>query len=204
MYLLSASEANAVISPNSGAGTTTRSVTIDTYSEALASVTSRVEESLEIGSLSRATVVDYFSFTNPRFSDYQLSLSSQFVSEALVDRPVMADANGLPVSYLSSLQYPQGLADVRAPRGTFGMTYVAGFAVDDDGVFIGVPEWLKSIAKIALGFEWRLRRAQAPDNVSFGDLMNAQRREIYTRVTKRMQRPRMGVEYPSRTVRNDG
>lgn len=206
MYLLNAQEATNALNPNAPAARTTRAVSVEDYSEALLSVTSRVEEALEVDSLRKGVVVDFYDFTVPRNQRYTLRLSNVFLSTAATDAPFISDSDDLRVSLPLTIDFERSEANVTAYRGSYGLTYVAGFDVDSDGVFIGVPDWLKAIARFVLVQDYRLGRGagQTPNHVSYDAMVSNIRRELFTRISKRISRPRIGVEWPSRSVRRYG
>ncbi len=206
MYLLNAQEAANALNPNAPAARTTRAVSVEDYSEALLSVTSRVEEALEVDSLRKGVVVDFYDFTVPRNQRYTLRLSNAFLSSAAADAPFLSDSDDLRVTLPLTIDFERNEANVTAYRGSYGLTYVAGFDVDADGVFIGVPDWLKAIARFVLVQDYRLGRGagQTPNHVSYDALVSNIRRELFTRISKRIARPRVGVEWPTRSVRRYG
>ena len=208
MYLLNAEEvASAFTQQQQQPGVRTGSVgDISRYGPVLKQITSRVEELLEIGSLARHTTVDYFDITGRRSSEVLprvLRLSDRFLSTDPLDTLF---TNSLDAPYRSVLDVDDDLGVVYTDTssGRFKLTYVAGFTADADGVFVGTPEWLKSIAIAAYQLQIRLTTgvSSIPDNVSYGDLLPAVRQELYTRVTKRPEKPRVGAWFPTRSVRS--
>ncbi len=203
MYLLNASEVNEASSSQQQGAYTGGGSNISRYASILSRVTTRLEECLEVASLSRQTTVDYFEITGRRNDVLPrvLRLSGRFLSTDPVE---ILFTNDLERSIEGALEVDHDLGIVYADLapGRYKLTYVSGFDADSEGVFVDVPSWLKSIAKACLELQYRLTtKANAtPETISYGDLVDAVRREMYAMVTKRAEKPRVHAWFPQRTV----
>lgn len=203
MYLLNATEVNEANSTQQQGSYTTGAGNISRYASILSKVTTRLEGCLEVASLSRQTTVDYFEITGRRNDVLPrvLRLSGRFLSTDPVE---ILFTNDLERSIDGSLDVDHELGVVYADLapGRYKLTYVSGFTADNEGVFEDTPEWLKSIAKACLELQYRLttKVEKTPDNVSYGDLLPAVKREMFTLVTHRAEKPRVSAWFPTRSV----
>lgn len=195
MYLLNASEVSTILTSNQSAGTVCGTPPIDRFMGVLLLCTNRVEEMCEIDTLARTRVTDTFQNASYK-SAYGLRLSGAF----LPDDPDLEIVGPSGEAYDSSKIVNHALGVIQMPlqAGTYTVSYDQGFEVDDDGVFKDVPEYLKSIAKYVVLTHYRLTTlaGNSPENVSFEALIQATRREMYTRLSKRFDKPRYGVLFP--------
>lgn len=202
MYLLTDKEIDSVLSNTAGAGISCGPGGLDKYKGVLQLTKTRVEELLEIDTLDYVSITDHYRFVSTRFQDYALRLSGAF----LVDTPPLVIEHSVDgiLTIETSVDAELGIVEGYLGAGRHTLTYTQGFEVDANGAYIGVPDWLKSIAKYVLQLHYRLtsQASATPANVSYGHLQPAILRELNARVSKRYHRPRQGVEFPARTVRN--
>lgn len=202
MYLLNAQEVNQALSntPANG-GRNCGPGSVNGYDIVLKQVTSRLEGILEVESLSRRTTVDCFRLDVPR--DRSLRLSNAFLVN---DDPLLftgLDDSRYPFDDLD-VDTQKGIVYGRASAGTVKVAYTSGFEVDEQGIFIGTPEWMKSIAIFALINHYRLtsHASSHAENVSYGELQQATVREMFARASKAFHRPRVMMAWPYRSYVN--
>lgn len=206
MYLLNVDEATQSLSTQSptqaGAVLTGGVRDISRYATPLVGVTAKVEEALEVATFREVVTTDTFIINGRQEGNYTLRLTNGFLSSAVADFAFVNSQGETQALDAEDIDYERGLIFARLSSGRFRVTYKSGFPVDDQGVFIGVPSWLKSIAMMALVMHYRLtaNADKTPTNVSYADIMDAIRRDVYSRSTKRWQRPRVGVNFPDRSI----
>lgn len=202
MYLLDAADVSGVLSTQQpGTGRVVGVPDVSGYRAVLELITTRCEELLEVGSLSRRVTTDYFEMTGRRPMDRRLRLSGGFLTSEPADM-VFMDLQGTALTYTNEVDHEKGVVDLfNVPAGRLRITYVHGFLADEDLIFQNVPDWLKSIAKYAIQLHYRLTSmaSATPANVSYAALLSEVRRELQARVYKRWQRPRVGMEFAYRT-----
>lgn len=208
MYLLTAEECAATLSNQvPGNGMSNGGIVVgaagslDKYASPLQLIKTRCEELLEISSFDRASRTDHFVLTSN--TEHTLRLTEGFLYDS-ASTLIIKDSTGAVVDADASIDDEKGLVWVTLPAGKYTVTYYHGFDIDTDKVYVDLPDWLKSIAKYAMNLHYRLTSMveKTPENVSYGDLQPAVRAELFTRVTKRYQRDRVGVTFPRRTVSN--
>jgi hypothetical protein len=146
--------------------------------------------------------VDYFDITGRRHDALPrvLRLSGRFLSSDPVEL-LLTNTQDLGIDAYVEVDHDLGVIYADLAPGRYKVTYTQGFAVDEDNVFLDVPDWLKSIAKAALELQYRTTtNINIPDNVSYGDLVQAVKDEMYAMVTKRAEKPRVGCWFPQRSV----
>jgi hypothetical protein len=206
MYMLNATQVNSTLSNQPKSGNVVGVGDVSRYGNELEKVKTRTEECLEIASLSLVLSVDSFEVPSNRRGytrRHCLRLSNAFL---VTDPLQFLFTNHLEetLDYSLEVDHEQGLVWVDLPPGRYRVSYLSGFDVDEDKVFVGLPDWLQSIAKSALNLHYRLtsKVSDLPGNVSYGDLLPAVRQELTTNVNKRWGRPRVDVTFPIKSVRS--
>lgn len=200
MYLLTAEQCVSILSNQAPQGRLVGAIDISGYREPLALTKTRCEELLQVSTLALATTVDYFRIEGSRTRPCMLRLSNGFLTED----PLLTFVDDESVTATLDVDRFKGVVYTDLRPGTYKMTYTSGFAVDDSGVFQDLPDWLQSIAKYVLIGHYRLtsKVGETAANVRFLDLQQATLKETYTRATQRYHRPRVGVDFPYRSVSN--
>lgn len=202
MYLLNAQEvAQAMTNAPSNGGRNCGPSDISGYAPVLNQITSRLEGILEVGSLSRRLTVDYFRLDASR--NRELRLSNAFLLPT--ETALITDLeDGLYHFDYLDVDTKYGIVRGESRSGVVKVAYTSGFNVDEQGIFVDVPEWLKSIAIFALVNHYRLtsHASAHAENVSYGELQQATVKEMYTRATKAWHRPRVGMAFPYRSLSN--
>lgn len=207
MYLLNADQVNSVLSNQSvlsASAVATGVRDVSRYSSPLALIKTRCEELMEIDTLDRASYTDTFQVTGKTTREHVLRLTNGFLTSTPAVAVTFLDDFDTPVGGNYDIDVEKGTVSVRLAPGRYRVTYTSGFEADADGVFIDVPDWLQSIAKMAMAIHYRLttNADKTPANVSYADIIEAMRRDLYVRVTKRYNRPRVDATFPIRSLRN--
>lgn len=205
MYLLTQDQVASVLSntPNAAGGIVCGAGGLDRFKDVLLAVTSRVEELLEIDTLSRVSISDRFDL--PYSRDLSVPRNLRLAGAFLVpDTYVIVDSTITQIDASFDVDAEYGVIRGALAAGSYTVTYEQGFEADSNGVFLDVPEWMKSIAKYAVAHHYRITSqvGSTPQNVSFGELTEATRRELYARVSKRYNRPRYDMLFPTRSTIN--
>lgn len=202
MYLLNAEQVVSVLSNQQIQGRLTGGLDISGYREPLALTKTRCEELLQVSTLDLTTTVDYFRIEGSRARPCMLRLSNAF----LTDDPLFAflDDEAVRGSDRAEVDRQKGIVYVDLLPGVYKVTYSSGFATDEYGYAVDLPDWLQSIAKYVLIGHYRLtsKVGETAANVKFLDLQQATLKETYTRATQRFHRPRVGVDFPYRSLSN--
>ena len=200
MYLLTAEQCISILSNQAPQGRLVGVLDISGYREPLALTKTRCEELLQVSSLALATTVDYFRIEGSRARPCMLRLSNAF----LTDDPLITYVDDASVTATLDVDRFKGVVYTDLMPGTYKVTYTSGFTADEEGFFQDLPDWLQSIAKYVLILHYRMtsKVGETAANVRFLDLQQATLKEAYTRATQRFHRPRVGVDFPYRSVSN--
>lgn len=203
MYLLTAEQVVSVLSNQQMQGRLTGGLDTSGYREPLALTKTRCEELLQVDTLDLTTTVDFFRIEGSRARPCMLRLSNAF----LTDDPLISylDDEVVRGSDRAEVDKRKGIVYVDLMPGVYKVAYTSGFTADPDSqVYQGIPVWLQSIAKYVLIGHYRLTNkvGETAANVKFLDLQQATLKETYTRATQRFHRPRVGVDFPYRTLRD--
>ena len=207
MKLLTSVECASVLSNQApqGSGVRTGAASgYDQYSGVLQLVKTRTEELLEISTLDRHQVTDYYNVRTTGEVTFRLSGGFLVDSDANLR---LVDSTGADVDKeVAGVDVDEELGVVTASLypGRYSIVYTQGFEVDDEDTYKGLPDFLKSIAKAALLSHYRITSmaSSTPENVSYGELHAATLREMWAKVSKRYVKPRAMVEFPLRSVIN--
>lgn len=194
MYLLTAEQIVTLMSNSPNQGIISGIQNVSGYSSPLALIKTRCEELLEVESLDRRTVVDTFTFEGSGTRNRMLRLSNAFLA---TEPLLLTTFDDQATDYVLTVDREKGIVYGGVGSGTYKVAYTSGFAVDEDNFYIGVPDWLQSIAKLAYIVHLRLTSQAKVQDVNYAELHEAVRQDLYARVTKRWQRPRIGVTFPS-------
>lgn len=155
----------------------------------------RVEEALEIMTLSRLEFRDTFQVTGNYTIARNLRLANAFLT---ADAVVIKDADGVVVEVTALVDRYNGVVTAPLYAGQYTVTYISGFTAEEGtNVFIGVPEWMKSIA-LSTMFLWlrAMFRTGGSKDTSHSALTQGMIRELHARVYARYMRPRNGHDFP--------
>lgn len=178
-------------------------------------ITPRVEDALNVESLTLEEHIDHFRLPAMNLGTTQLGpritlrLNNGFVvpDSVVVTGP---DGTEIDADIEADIDYIQGLVHLFVwGKGTYKVSYAAGFEPETepeilpDGydtnqrVLQDVPEWIKAIAVAALVTWYRMSflSPKASKDLSYAQVQNALQREIATRVYSRYMRPRQSVVF---------
>lgn len=172
----------------------------------------RVEQALNVRSLVQATFLDTFDAHGRGYDgQHNLRLSNGFIDPGTVvvtvaGEPLDATSYDLDaergVVYLSALRY-QGKVTVQHTGGfTARTTDSSGEAIPENRQVLEVPEWLQSIAILALN-EWLRSAARAPtvkEGVSLRDLNLQSNRALQNAIWGYYMRPRAEMTWARSTI----
>ena len=147
--------------------------------------------------LERAGHIDTF-LIDPRFvrNVEEFRLAAGFVDPVSV---VVTDCFGEPLnSDRFTLNAEKGVVTIMQPRGgRYKVQYNAGFAVGSDNVFLGTPEWLKSLVDQAATIWLRsIGTPRAIEGLSYAQHMSVVYKQLAGAVYGRYQRPRYPAHFP--------
>jgi len=176
---------------------------IDMYKTALGMVLSRVEGLMNVRTLVRGTYTDTFTVIDHRQTGQLLRLSNALLPLPMVC--TLSDDGGNPIEGLKVDRHYGIVRTGRLRGGEFTCTYMSGLAVDADGFFQDVPNWLTSIAIncIVLWYRLGMLSPKVPEGVSYSALMRATVGELQTRVYETYMRPRVDVLWPEQLTYGD-
>lgn len=179
-------------------------------------VTPRVEEALNVATLTRGVYTDSFFLPGSGSRDDRagLRLSNGFV---VPDSVTVIDPNGNPVSSdvmsEDEIDYRYGVIHISQwMRGRYKVRYTSGFEpadlpasppdwmTPDDRVLKDVPDWIEAlVANFAvLWFRTARISPKVNEKISYGQVDAAIRKEITARLYPRYQRPRVGLYFSDR------
>lgn len=179
----------------------------------LGALTGRLEEALNVSSLTRGLYLDNFRLVDmPPYSgarslpdrEVSLRLSNGFVQSGSI---VVTDPNGdvVDLGDYRGVDASKGIVRLTSwIRGTYQIEYVSGFEPEaiptpepegydpETRVLQNIPAWMKGIVVHFLVMWYRTTQLQprANKDISFGATMESLRRDTYAWVYGKYQRPR--------------
>lgn len=179
----------------------------------LGALTGRLEEALNVSSLTRGLFLDHFKLVDmPPYSgswsaadrEVSLRLSNGFVQKETI---VVTDPNGdeVDLGEYKGVDASKGIITLKSwIRGTYQVEYVSGFEPEalpvsppvgydpETRVLQNIPAWMKGIVVHFLVLWFRTTQIQPKGNkdISFGATMDSLRRDTYAWVYGKYQRPR--------------
>lgn len=193
MYILSAQD--IMKGSSAGLGNECGTPAGDRFEDLQRTIRTRVEEALGVDTLDRVECRDTFQITGSYAQLCNLRLANGFLTPDAIAFHSVDDEVLDVTGWLVERRY--GLIQVKLSPGTYKVLYKSGFAVEDGtDVYLGLPDWVKSIA-LSVMFMWRrsMNISASSKTASHYDLTSSIRRELMARIYERYDRPRTFQEF---------